>query len=354
MRLIAGIIAILVGTAVFGWGVWAILQSKSVTDLRVDAAGSDFLIAYFTAGLLIVAVLQWLTIKRQADIMEGTLSQMMSDSTASAQQFSDQLKVAKDSADAAAKSAEAASVASIAATDQAETMNATLKQMQEDSALQAKQFQQQFKITQTAAHAAERGSYADRAWLFVKFLGMDEPQYRQEPKSPLEHVVVVRFAIENHGRTPAQIDNLELELYTELTPPNTLASGYDFVEMDPDDPKHKRDFRMAGVSHISGMFSTESNYIMGTYKIRRTDLVVAGSNDVRELSVEFSSPQGPLGGIADINARPHGEARYWLHVEVPYRDIYQIERRTCFFARIDENGHYLAEHISHDRHNYWR
>lgn len=266
---------------------------------------SNFWIALFTAGLFAVAVVQGLTISSQANIMDETLSQM-----------------------------------------------------KRDSASQVKQFKDQLAVVEKQAAAAERASFANRAWLSMQYLGMSEPDETEIRALGRRAVVSIQILIKNHGLTPARIDKgLEASLYVVDSEGSSEATDPWITKIDPDNSEHDKYI----TREPSQVWERESSRtIMGRSNATgsaggeiKQELTILGNGGSNPIVIEFVfDPPGHFFDYDPSLGAPRFD--YWIHVEVPYLDVYQVERRTCFFAHIDGQDALLADHIASERHNYQR
>lgn len=259
-------------------------------------------IALFTAGLFVVAFIQWLTIGQQASIMEDTL-----------------------------------------------------KQMERDSISQNGQFAAQLAVVEKQAVAAERASFANRAWLSVEFLEIGQPTETFEKGISEQLATIdVRLLVRNDGLTPARISSIESSLY--VVPSDSLnPTDYEVLKIDPDNLAHS-EFMVGQARSVSIADRTISapvvDYQSSGGEIRQQVHVPGNGKAVpMEAQFIFAAP-------AALFYRDEGQLfprfDYWLHVEIPYFDVYQTERRTCFFAHIDQKTALWADHISSVHHNYQR
>lgn len=275
----------------------------------------------------------------------------------------DTLSEIENSTSAAKTSADAALVASKAASEQAGVMRDTLAQMKLDSAAQSSQFASQLSVVKNQvaasgrmADANERASFANRAWLSVHYLEMGEPREFVERVAGLQGAMKVKFLIQNHGITPARINELQASLYIVPSPGSLEPVDSAVIRIDPDNPA-QYEYRTSDVRHAIDLQSGRdilgySTDMFSGGGVIRQELMILGNGGTNTIEVEFifTPPYG-------FFERDSGEVLrfdYWLHVEVPYLDVFQMERRTCFFAHVDGSDAFLADHIPSDRHNYQR
>lgn len=211
--------------------------------------------------------------------------------------------------------------------------------------------ERQVAVSEKLAAATERIATADRAWVFVRFIGLSGQEFVYDRMPHME--ATVRFALDNHGDTPAKITAIKTTLYAEqkYVEEGDFPSGY--VEIDPDNRKHDVFMNQETVyvrDSANRFFFFDHEYDPDMpFNYREGDLrelIVAGhaASDVLEAKFKFS------------NAAPVREndiIRHWWHVEISYQDIYQTERRTCLFARVGHAEYYLPTHLTDHRHNYW-
>lgn len=266
-----------------------------------------------------------------------TLRQIEMDSLAQGRQFTSQLELAKQNADAATN-------ASNAVANQTTTMASQLSAMNEQVAVAAK-----------TADASERASFANRAWLSVEFLEIGEPRATSQKGISDELAAMsVRLSIQNYGATPARINSIEASLFVV---PSDYLNPTDFgvTKIDPDNPAH--------AEHNVGPASTVTianrtivapvlDFQSGGGEIRQ-EVNIPGNGSAVPMLAEFVFP-APYSLLYRDLGQTFPRYDFWIHIEIPYLDVYRKERRTCFFAHIEGSAAYWADHISSERHNYQR
>lgn len=206
------------------------------------------------------------------------------------------------------------------------------------------------KATQQAAIASERASFGNRAWLSVQFLEIGEPIGTVERAMGRAANISVKFLLQNHGVTPARIKNLEVLLYA-VDEVGTDENDPYIIKIDPDNPEHTQYNNEP--QHVwddsSGRQIKGRNLDMASsFGEIRQELMIPGNGGSSAIMAEFQIV--PPDSFFD--SKDSQRLDYWLLVDIPYLDVYQIERRTCFFAHVAGQDAFMADHISKERCNY--
>lgn len=249
----------------------------------------------------------------------------------------------------------------IAAFAQASTSNSTLEHMRSESEQRSAEFKAQLAALEANNKAAERSSFASRAWLGIRFLEVSDPVHQGERGAPKLNRAHVKFEIANFGLTPARILKINSTLYIEERDYSIGDGGLEELTLiDPDNNEHL----IFGSSSLrilndadSGevIFDRSYNPIYGEFPAGRDnqEIVLSGNGDAKNFDAQFVF-ELPQFSYDSSDWRNQGRVRYnWWHIEIEYVDVFRERRHTCYFARIGKNSAYIADHLQTDKHNRW-